>query len=207
MESIETYDLENRLGNGLFKTKDANEIGISNAMLAYYESRGSIERVHHGVYVIAGFEQSYEDGFYEFRYADAATKGQGVIGLISALNFHDLTDEIAHYVFVLIKGSTRFRGGSKYFIVRCHDDKQFIGIEEKEGFKITNLERTIIDCFRYKRIITPEIAYQALKEAIEDKRVDMVKLLEYASIFRIKTKVENALRDILCEQYKGKNSQ
>ncbi|MBF0106706.1 MAG: hypothetical protein HQM16_15440 [Deltaproteobacteria bacterium] len=201
MATLTTKKIQQKIGKRLFNAREAHKAGVSNAMLAYYQSKGFIEKIHHGVYSIHGHDESADDTYYEFRYANAATKGKGIIGLISALNYHDLTDEIAHYVYVIIKSTTRFRASDKYFIVRSHDKKQSIGVDQKDGFKITNFERTIIDCFRYKHIVTLEVAYQALSEALAEKKLDMKKFMTYAKKFRIKNLVDTAVQQILCEQY------
>lgn len=201
MNTLTTKSIHQRLGKWLFNAKEAHKAGISNAMLAYYQAKGLIDKIHHGVYSIQGFEDVIEDSYQDFRYADAATHGNGVIGLISALNYYDLTDEIAHYVYVIIKSSTRFRASDKYFIVRSEDEKQFVGVDKNEGFKITNLERTIIDCFRYKHIVTLDVAEEALKEAVLSKKIDMKRFMSYAKEFRIKSLADKAMQKIFYNQY------
>jgi hypothetical protein len=70
-----------------------------------------------------------------------------------------------------------------------------IEVHHLEGVpvKITNVPKTIADCFKYRHKIGLDVAMEALKEAWNAKRVSMDELWHYGQICR----VQNVMRPYL----------
>ena len=128
----------------------------------------------------------------DFRYEDLVLISQsiqgGVICLISALTIYELTDEIARAHWIAVSNDSRAprRKGAKIIRMRnikLGKTKITVGCETVNIFDI---ERTIIDSFRYLGV---EIGVKALRAALKksgNDKLDLKKLQAYAKILRIK---------------------
>ena len=71
------------------------------------------------------------------------------------------------------------------------------GIQEHQidgvSVKVTNVARTVADCFKFRNKIGLDVATEALQEAWREKRVSMDELWHHASICR----VNNVMRPYL----------
>lgn len=77
----------------LFKSSEAREIGIPPRMLAYFCQKGLIERVSRGLYRVLEASSGIDLNFEEL-VLTAVGIPHGVICLISALCYYNLTDQI-----------------------------------------------------------------------------------------------------------------
>jgi predicted transcriptional regulator of viral defense system len=62
--------------------------------------------------------------------------------------------------------------------------------------RVTNLTRTVVDCFKYRNKIGLDVALEALRESWRAKRVTMDELWRYAKLCR----VTNVMRSYLDSQ-------
>jgi predicted transcriptional regulator of viral defense system len=62
--------------------------------------------------------------------------------------------------------------------------------------RVTNLTRTVVDCFKYRNKIGLDVALEALRESWRAKRVTMDELWRYAKLCR----VANVMRSYLDSQ-------
>lgn len=170
-----------------FEAKEAAALGVSSATLAYYVTTRELERVGRGIYRAVD-APTIED----FRWEDLVAKVQkikgGVICLISALAFYELTEEIPRQYWIAVRNSTRHRADSSTKIVRMRNlelgrTQARIG---KIAIPIFDRERTIVDSFRY---LGEETAIKALKMAVAQqgaRKINLDKLRKYAEAMRVK---------------------
>jgi predicted transcriptional regulator of viral defense system len=156
-----------------------------------------IERIARGIYKFTGRNYAFE------RYPDFVTVSlqapRGVICLLSALSFYEITTEIPRYVNIAIpQGTHAYR--IKYPPVRFYrfDFKSWkSGIEKHkvEGYEIRvyNLAKTIADCFKFRNKIGINIAREALRDAVKEKGIKPAEIIHYAKICR----VDNIIKPIL----------
>lgn len=168
----------------LFTTVESRNIGIPSRMLSYYHKMGIIERVSRGLYKFKNYNINID-----FEWEDLALVAKsipkGVICLISALCYYNLTDQIMREFWIAVPHSSKSPKRSNTHIVRMRNIT--LGqIKIKMGdiyLKIFDQERTIVDSFRY---LSKEIAIKALKAYLLSKRKpNLKKLLEYAKILRV----------------------
>jgi predicted transcriptional regulator of viral defense system len=127
---------------------------------------------------------------------------QAVICLLSALAFHEVTSEISRYVDLAIpRGSHANR--IKYPPVRFYrfaPNTWEAGVEdhEMEGrrVKIYNLAKTIADCFKFRNKIGINVAREALKVAVAEKRISPKEIMRYAKICRVGNIIKPILESI-----------
>jgi predicted transcriptional regulator of viral defense system len=115
----------------------------------------------------------------------------GVICMISALAFHELTVQVPHDVDVALEhGSKRPRLSYPPVHFYWFTDKVFkAGIDvrtiDKVPVNIYTPEKTLVDCFKYRNKIGLNIALEALRTWRKRKGIDIGKLLCYARICRV----------------------
>ena len=51
--------------------------------------------------------------------------------------------------------------------------------------KVTNVAKTIADCFKFRNKIGLDVALEALKEAVQSKRVTMDEVWHYSQLCRV----------------------
>ena len=75
------------------------------------------------------------------------------------------------------------------------------GIEEHKidgvKVKIYNLEKTIADCFKFRKKVGEEIALEALKEYVNRPKSDIHQLIKYARINRVEKIVTPYLKSLV----------
>jgi predicted transcriptional regulator of viral defense system len=169
-----------------FTAREAAELGLPAANLAYYVKRGDLERVAHGVY-----RAPQAPTTSDFRWEDLVTALQsvkdGVVCLTSALALYGITEEMPRQHWIAIKQSTRHRAGPDIRIVRMSDLSLGRTTLEVGGITVPifDRERTIVDSFRR---LGPEVAVKALRTALakpeKGKKLDLRKLQQYAKKLR-----------------------
>lgn len=151
--------LENR---PFFTTEEAEELGISRRMLSYYVKAGELERIARGVYCSVKYEPKDENLKWEDLAIAASNINGGVICLISALVYYELTDEMMREFWIAVDNDNSKASFPMCRIVRMRDMN--LGVEEIEmasiKVKIFDVERTIVDSFR---LLDFETAMKALK--------------------------------------------
>ena len=85
-----------------FTTEEAVELGISKRMLSYYVKKGELERIARGVYCSTSYQSENSDFNWEDLAVAASNIGGGVICLISALVYYELTDEIMREFWIAV---------------------------------------------------------------------------------------------------------
>ena len=116
---------------------------------------------------------------------------QGVICLASALQFHQLTTQNPWQVWLLIENHARApqMPYPPLRILRAGGEAFREGVEEHqiEGVtvRVTNVAKTVADCFKYRNKIGIASALEALKEALWERRTDRATLHQFARLCRV----------------------
>jgi len=128
---------------------------------------------------------------------------RGVVCLISALSFHEATIEIPKHVDIAIPRLTH-ANRIKYPPVKFYQfsfSSWEAGIEEHvfSGHKIRvyNLAKTIVDCFKFRNRVGTDVARNALKTALEEKKVKINEIMRFAKICRVDGIIKPVLESIL----------
>lgn len=167
---------------GIIRANDLTARKIPRIYLSRLVQQGKIDRVSRGLYSLAGAIIHEDQSLLE------ASKlvPDGVICLLSALRFHRLTTQAPFEVWLAIHESKRLPRISHppLRVVRFSTKALTSGVDRViiKGIpiQVTNLARTIVDCFVYRHKIGLEVALEALKEAWRSKRVTMDELHRFA---------------------------
>ncbi|MBN1216416.1 MAG: type IV toxin-antitoxin system AbiEi family antitoxin domain-containing protein [Candidatus Lokiarchaeota archaeon] len=182
--------LKNLLKKTQFTVKEAEKEGVSRQVLSILCKKGHLERIARGIYRSVNFEFSDEYNIiFEELFKNALAIKNGIICLISALSYYDLTDEIPREHWIAIPNSQKVKKMPNVRFVRMRNITLGV-ITIKVGqykVKIFDRERCIIDAFRY---LSKEIAIKAIKAYFESKEIEksISKLSKYAEQLRINIK-------------------
>lgn len=161
--------------------------GIHRQALTRLVAAGELERVIRGVYRLPEQPLTEHHGLVM---ASAAVP-QGVICLLSALQFHGLGTQLPHEIWIAIDRRAR-RPALKYpplRIVRYTGEALTGGVEshrlEGRPVRVYNVAKTVADCFKYRNKIGLDVALEALREAWRARRFTMDELHRYAGICRV----------------------
>ena len=188
-----------RKHGGVLRTADALRSGIHPRTLYAMRDSGLLERVSRGVYRLA---ESPPLGNPDLVTVATRIPG-GVICLISALSYHELTTQIPHEVHVALPSGAeeprlehppirtyRFTGESFSEGIETHD-------VDGVGVRIYSPEKTLADWFRLRNRIGLDTAIEALRSYRERGRLRVDELMRYASICRVRTVIRAYLEAIL----------
>ena len=184
---------------GFARSAELVRVGFYKAIIYSALKDGLIERVRHGVYSRAGT--------LDFSHPDLVTASvvvpTGVICLITALSFYEVTDEIPRQIDIAVTKGYWNKGTDKlplkFYYFSRETWKQ--GIEEHvidgKKIRIYSLAKTIADCFKFRNQIGADIARSALKNALEQKKVNQREIMKYAKICRVTNIIKPILETLI----------
>lgn len=188
-----------RAHGGILRTREALEAGIHPRTLYALRDSGRIELLSRGLY----------------RLADAPSLGNpdlvtvalkipnGVLCLISALAWHELTTQIPHEICVAIpRGAEPPRLSFppvRYFWFSGSAYSEGIEMQEVDGVpvRIYSREKTLADCFKHRNRIGLDTVLESLRTYRNQGRVNVESLLHYAEICRVKRVIQPYLEAVL----------
>lgn len=148
--------------------------------------------------------ESGEPDWPEFPMVTVATRVQGgVICLISALAFHELTTQIPHEIHVALqRGAEIPRLDYPPIKLYWVSDKAYsAGAETHEldgvSVRIYSPEKTLADCFKFRNKIGLDTAVEAVRFYRERRTVNVDALMRYAGICRVEKVMRPYLEVIL----------
>ncbi len=184
-----------RRAGGTLRTAEALRAGIHPRDLYALRDTGVLECVSRGVYRLADLPPLAEPDLFTV----AARVPKAVIALVSALHYHGLTTEIPHEVSIALpQGSARPRLDWPPLRVYWFSGAMFeSGIEthERDGLRLRVYEpaKTVADCFRFRNRLGIEIALEALRAGLQQRKMTPAAVLRAARTCR----VENVVRPYL----------
>lgn len=176
-----------RSGSGVLRTVEAIRAGIHPRTLYKMRDECMLERLSRGLYRLSGLPQLANPDVI----AVATRVPEGVLCLISALAFYEMTTQIPHEVCIAIERNSRppridyppvriFRFSGKAFTE---------GVEEHKidgvSVRVYSPEKTLVDCFKYRHKIGIDTAIESLKLYRERKRVRYDLIVHFAKICRV----------------------
>lgn len=184
---------------GLIRPRDVEAIGVAREYLLRLHREGQLRRVGRGVYV------SVEASLTEHHSLAVVAKvvPHGVVCLLSALRFHQLTTQNPHEVWISIAAKARRPAlrSPALCVVRSSGAMLTEGVEEVElegvPVRIYGVAKTIADCFKYRRLIGLDVALEALREALRAKRATVDEIYRYAVVCRVANVIRPYLESII----------
>lgn len=173
--------------HGLLRTRDVDNAGVPRAILAGLAQDGRLVKISRGLYSLPERVGSEHDSVVEI----AARTNIGVLCLISALRFYELTTQQSSEIWLAIphKAHAPRIDYPPLRIVRMSGESITQGIDEVDvagtTVRVFCVAKTVADCFKFRNKIGIDVALEALREAWRDRRVNMDDLWRYAEICRV----------------------
>ena len=171
----------------LVRAGDLDSCGIPRHCLTSLVASGEIERIARGVYAVVDGDVSSNRTL-----AEAALRvPRGTVCLLSALRFHNFTTQIPSRVWLAIGANSWTPQESEIplRIVRFSGEAFTAGVEEhvieQVPVKIYSAAKTVADCFKFRNKIGLDIALEALRESLQERKCTVDAIWKYAKICRI----------------------
>jgi predicted transcriptional regulator of viral defense system len=180
---------------GVFRARDLEQEGFSRKQLSRLHARGLVEQVGRGLYRVPDAEISENQTLVEA----AKRVPHGVICLLSALRFHEMTTQNPFEVWLAIGRKDRQPkvDHPPLRTVRFSGAALTEGIEEHflQGVpvRVYNPAKTVADCFKYRNKIGLDVAIEALRACVEKRLAGFDDLWKHTTICR----VSNVMRPYL----------
>jgi predicted transcriptional regulator of viral defense system len=172
---------------GLIRPRDVEEAGIPREYLLRLYRTGMLIRIGRGLYTLPDSQSSESLSLAEV----SKRTPNAVICLISALQFHRITTQIAHRVWIAIEHKS-WEPAYEYpplEIVRLSGAAFSFGIEnhavDRVDVKIYNPAKTVADCFKFRNKVGLDVALEALRETWKSRKATMEELWESAKVCRV----------------------
>ena len=180
---------------GVLRPRDLDSSNIPRTYLSRLCEAGKLQRIGRGLYVLPDSSVTEHHSL-----AEACKRvPKGVVSLLSALRFHNLTTQSPFEVWLAI-GEKAWRPRMEYpplRIVRFSQATHNAGVEKHQIEGVTvhvySPAKTVADCFKYRNKIGLDVAIEALRECWRSRRCTMDDLWHYADICR----VQNVMRPYL----------
>lgn len=186
--------------NGIARTRDFLNAGITHYYIKKLEAQGEIIRMKQGLYRHADLSNGTVDELVEV----SKLVPKGVICLLSALSFYELTTYNPwEYQVAIHRGGKKPKlpGYPPIKVVYLADAQYHLGISEvliEDSFvSIYDREKTICDIVRYRKKIGIDIMKEGLRNYLHSPYKNITKLLQYADQLRIRTVLQKYLEVLI----------
>ena len=181
---------------GMTRARDFREAGVPPASIARLCEQGQLVRLARGLYQIADAEDM--DAAHSLAEA-ARLAPHGVIALLSALQYHGLTTQLPHAVWICFHHKARiprtlpFRTETVRASGEAFEAGRMTAEIEGVAVPVYDPAKTIVDCFKYRSRVGLDVAIEALRDGLRQRKASRADLRRYATICR----VENVMRPYL----------
>ena len=184
---------------GILRTSEALKAGIHTATLYAMRDSGELEVISRGVFRLSDIPPLGNPDL-----VTVATRiSHGVICLISALSFYELTTQIPHEVHVALQRGTEEPrlGYPPIRTYRFTGEAFTAGIDTHEldgvNVRIYSPEKTLADCFKFRNKVGLDTVIEAIRFYRERKKMKVDDLMRYATICRVNKIIRPYLEAIL----------
>jgi predicted transcriptional regulator of viral defense system len=175
---------------GIARGRDLDAAGIPRVYLQRLRAEGIIQQVGRGLYKLADADVGSATSLAEA----VRIQPRGVICLLSALQFHELTTQTPHAVWMLLgqKDWAPVNSSVALKIIRASGAALTAGVEthviDGVSVPITSPAKTVADCFKHRNTIGIDVAVEALRDFMKSRRQrGLSELYRYAQIDRVQS--------------------
>ena len=172
---------------GVLRASDLQALGIPQIVLARLTACGRLERIARGLYRLPGQAASE----HETLTTVARRVPQAVFCLLTALQFHGLTTQLPREVWITMPRGSHVPqlDYPSLHMVQCPLTALGVGVEQvicdQVVLQVYGVARTVADCFKFRNRIGLDVAIEALKGALEQKKTNADELWHFAKLDRV----------------------
>jgi predicted transcriptional regulator of viral defense system len=193
----QTIDLVRALP--VVRPKDLTKYGLPKDYLYILAREGVIERVARGLYQWPNKDLGRHQSLAEV----CKIAPKSTVALLSALNYHNMTTQNPHQVWLAIDRKS-WRPEISYPPVRfvtMSSESLKVGVEmhsiEGVSVNVFSPAKTVVDCFKFRNKVGLDVALEALREGWSQDKFTMDELHEYAEICRVKKVMQPYLESLV----------
>jgi predicted transcriptional regulator of viral defense system len=178
---------------GIARARDYMAAGIPLTYIKRLIEAGALVRLGRGLYQTP--DRVGEHVAHDLAEA-ARLVPKGVVSLLSALRQHELTTQLPHAVWMTIphKARTPNPTGLRLEIIRATGAVLTAGVEhiqvEGVAVPIYGVAKTIADCFKHRRHVGEDVAIEALRDALRQRKTTPSELMRFAAIDRVTDRMQ-----------------
>ncbi|WP_372071430.1 type IV toxin-antitoxin system AbiEi family antitoxin domain-containing protein [Tistrella mobilis] len=172
---------------GVMRRIELSDAGVHPETLSRLVEEGVLTRVSRGLYQLTGADITAPHDLAEV----AKRVPKGVICLISALQFHELTLQTPSRVWVAIGPKAR-KPKIEYpptRIVRFGEQALSLGVQTHtiDGVPVPIFDpaKTVVDCFRFRKLVGFDVALEGLHNVIKSGKAKPAEIVRHARDTRI----------------------
>ncbi len=184
-------------GNGVITSTQVTEAGIPRRCLSSMVRSGLLIRAERGVYTLP---ETWEDELYILQWRFS----QGIYSHETALYLHAMTDRTpAQYTMTFPFGYNPRNVIQRGIFAKTTTKKTYsIGIMTRSSpsgnpIKVYNIERTLCDIVSTRHKADIQVVNQAMNIYVNSKEKNIARLMEYAEIFRVTSRIQTYMEILL----------
>jgi predicted transcriptional regulator of viral defense system len=173
--------------HGIVRPRDIEAIGVPREYLLRLHRQGKLNRTGRGIYTLTDAVVTERHSYAEV----AKRVPEAVLCLLSALAFHEITTQSPASVWIALGKGARTPAilSPSLRVVRLTGPSLSKGIEREsvEGVTVCvySAAKTVADCFKFRNKIGLDIAIEALKDCLRQKKATVNEIYGYAKICRV----------------------
>jgi predicted transcriptional regulator of viral defense system len=173
--------------HGMVRPRDIEGIGLPREYLVRLHRQGKLNRSGRGIYTVPDANVTERHSYAEV----AKRVPEAVLCLLSALAFHEITTQSPPSVWIALRKGARKPAltSPSLRIVRLSGPSLTEGIEnhQVEGvpIRVYSAAKTVADCFKFRNKIGLDIAIEALKDCLRQKKASVNDIYRYAKVCRV----------------------
>jgi predicted transcriptional regulator of viral defense system len=181
------------------RTSEAFRLGVQARTMYWMRDQGLLERLSRGVYHLTSHPlPARPDVAAVMRRVPNAT-----LCLVSALDLHEVGTQIPFDVQIALPFGTKTPKIDRPRVGVFHMSAASLeaGVESREmggmPVKVFGIAKTVADCFKFRNRIGVDVAIEALREVIREKRTTPAEIMQYAKVDRVADIVRPYLEALL----------
>lgn len=175
---------------GAVRSRELVDAGVARVQLSRLVAAGELIRLARGVYSAPGVVlPGSDEGILVVAERIAGAR----LCLLTALRLHGLTTQAPFEVWIAIGNKDRVPrlDWPMLRVVRYSGEALDAGLEIRtiggRDVQVTNVAKTVADCFKFRSLVGLDVAIEALREALRARAASVDELWKYAAICRVTT--------------------
>jgi predicted transcriptional regulator of viral defense system len=170
----------------IVRSRDIEAIGFPRQYLVRLHRQGKLNRPARGIYTLPDSDVTEHHSYAEI----TKRVPQATVCLLSALVFHEITTQSPAFWIALSKGArTPAVVSPSLRIVRLSGPSLTEGIDKHQvegvAVRVYSAAKTVADCFKFRNKIGLDIAIEALKDCLHQKKASVNEIYRYAKVCRV----------------------
>jgi predicted transcriptional regulator of viral defense system len=173
--------------HGIVRPRDIEAVGLPREYLLRLHRQGKLNRPTRGIYTLPGADVTERHSYAE------VTKRvpQATVCLLSALVFHEITTQSPASVWIALSKGARMPtlASPSLRMVRLSGPSLTEGIDKHQVEGVTvrvySAAKTVADCFKFRNKIGLDIAIEALRDCLHQKKASVNEIYHYAKVCRV----------------------